>query len=174
MIRTFLGFDVASSLGWAALEVTQDGERVADTGTFRWADDDRPHQFVDRLAAFVLRAFPTRPPVVGIEDVQFSRYTQAHAMYWRVRTMLEVALSKVNVWPPVYVSPQKVKQIATGKGNAKKPEVCAAARREFGLDLYARDEFDPEGRTKKERKGHEDMADAVYVAVAVARSWTPP
>lgn len=172
-VRRFVGIDVASSSGWAVLRKSPEGEVVEDVGVWSFPNDEPPHRAIDKVAAWLLRQSLPRPPVVGVEDVLFARYTKAHATYWRVRTLIEAALSKVGLWPPVYVSPQEVKQMATGRGNATKEEMCEAARREFGVDLYARTEFDPENRTKVARRGHEDMADAIYVAVAVARKWTP-
>ncbi len=78
--------------------------------------------------------------LVCIEDFAFSRQNQAHhlgGLGWIIRVMMH----EENI-PFVVVGTSQVKKFATGKGNAKKPEVMLAVYKRWGREFTSDNEAD--------------------------------
>lgn len=87
-----------------------------------------------------IRALVNDADLVCIEDFAFSRANQAHnlgGLGWTIRIMMH----EENV-PFVVVGTGQVKKFATGKGNAKKPEVMLAVYKRWGVELANDNEAD--------------------------------
>jgi Holliday junction resolvasome RuvABC endonuclease subunit len=102
--------------------------------------------------------------VVAVERVNFVRFSLAHAGHWRVRTLVELALDFRGQFDSLTeVDTTTLKRWATGKGNATKPQMCAAARRLFGVKLWATGERRA-SKVAAESSRQEDQADAILIA----------
>ena len=148
---SWIGVDIGQTLGWAY----HSGQRVTAHGTLKMAGRT-PDQLRKAQAAFTALLALYQPDRLAMEDVQFARYRDAHASYWRIRTLVELA------WhgpAPELVSTGELKRWATGKGNADKAAMCQAASARVGHVFRAR----PAGKP-----GEEDQADACLVALWAA------
>lgn len=155
-----LGIDIGQSLGWA---VVNDGV-LAAYGTLKLK---RSASHAQNLANITHLVDDFQPAAVGIEDVQFSRFVQAHASYWRIRTLVELGLEMAAPDAPVHtVGVSTLKTWATGKGNATKPDMVRAATARGAVGLRHLEHPDvTAGRVSKAQAGRDqDMADAVMAA----------
>lgn len=161
MSRLALGLDLGQSLGWSVFhgsELVAFGVRPLK----RW----QPVRAVQTLAGLVTA---WSPDVVAIESVNFAVTVGAHAGHWRVRTLAELALDQLEQLDRlVEIDATSLKRFATGRGNAPKALVCAAARARFGVDLWARGELEEDHVSKAERGRQEDQADALFVGAWAA------
>lgn len=81
-----------------------------------------------------------RPTHVAIEGPAFGRANQMHAL-GQLAGVVYLALHE-DGFDPVIVPPSSLKKYATGKGNAAKPEVLAAAIRRLDYDGHDDNEAD--------------------------------
>ncbi|MAF30564.1 MAG: hypothetical protein CL819_15360 [Croceicoccus sp.] len=157
-----LAFDVAQSCGWAAF----DSGTLKAYGAIRLAKAD-PLINLEKLRGlfdgWATREGEANHMLTGlggvfVEGVAFSRFRDAHASYWRVRTLIEIVAAEHGCYPVTEVNTSTLKKWATNNGRASKAEMCAAARERFSVDLYARTDD-----VKKGSKAQEDQADAILV-----------
>jgi Holliday junction resolvasome RuvABC endonuclease subunit len=88
-----------------------------------------------------------QPQVIFVEDVMRHIGVYAAHLYGAQRVLLGITADRHGV-PVIGVPVGSVKKHATGKGNAKKPDMIAAANKEFGKELV--------------RNVH-DIADALWI-----------
>jgi len=158
-----VGFDISTSLGWAITRL-DDEDRVVliEHGVCELPTKMNPIDKLDRLRVlFDTLEMHAVECIAGVyvEGIPFVKQAQAHASYWRVRTMVEVVAAERDCYPVTEVNASTLKKWATGKGNADKALMCRAARERFGVRLHAR-----KGDEQKGSKGQEDEADAILVA----------
>ncbi len=155
--KKVLGLDLGQSTGWAVFV----GRRYKKSGTVA-LNLKEPLKSLEKFRKLLSE---TQFDSVIIEDVGFVRYAKAHASYWRVRTLIEVALDEKNLIPSThFVAVTALKKWATGKGNATKIDMVTAARDLTGEELYARDEILDDDRSRIFRSRQEDQADAILCA----------
>lgn len=157
-----LGFDLATSTGWAVFDDTELGAY----GVIKLKRDHHRQS----INMFVRLLEAHKPDRVAIEHIPFSQRANALASYSRVRTLLEIAMEEEGYAYTAIntATPSEIKKWATGNGRAPKALMCSAVREWYALDLWAVDETPPDNRTKAQRKREEDMADAIWVAAHVA------
>jgi len=153
--RHVMGLDLGTSTGWAVLD--RDGGRV-DSGRWR-LDMLTKHGWAGRLEELerllVAKIIRHRPARVGVERIRFSvRGVDQPIAYGRLLGVIERVCHRMDV-ELIEVSPGTVKLEATGKGNAQKEDMVAAANERWGLDLMA---------SKSKAKSDDDEADALWVA----------
>lgn len=151
-----LGIDVGQSLGWA----------LVGSGTVAaYGHLELPGKSPAELAGYVTRLvhlitmWDHPVDTLALEDVQFVSSRDAHASYWRIRTLVELAWGRHSSTVRT-VPTGTLKRWATGKGNADKAAMCAAATRLTGHPFASK----ASGGTKAQ----EDQADAVLVALWAA------
>lgn len=88
-----------------------------------------------------------QPQIIFVEDVMAHIGTYAAHLYGGQRTLLGIIADRHGV-PSIGIPVGSVKKHATGKGNAKKPDMIAAANKEFGKELV---------------KNVHDIADALWI-----------
>ena len=98
-------------------------------GCFHNADGWQADPYDDRLADLVV-----------LEDYAYSRANQAHQI-GELHGVIRLALHEAEI-PVVLVAPTARAKYATGKGNAGKAEVLAAAIRRLGYDGHDDNEAD--------------------------------
>lgn len=142
-----LGIDPATKCGWALLD---NGARVA-SGT--WDCSIKPNEskgmrFV-RFERQLLEVLEGGVDLVMYEDVKYLRGIAASQVYGGIIGVMKLVLEKKRIeYAGIGVS--EVKKLATGKGNADKKAMIAAAKVRWGLP------GDPT----------EDEADALWIALA--------
>lgn len=154
MTGGILGLDVAQSTGWA---YWRPGGVVA-CGALDLKGKD-PDQLLAHHAEFRELLETWHPIHLAIEDVQFVGSRDAHASYWRIRTLAELAWAQFSSQTCLLVATGRLKSWATGNGNADKHAMCARASKLTGWSLQAR----PAGT-----KAQEDQADACLVSLWAA------
>lgn len=146
-----LGLDIAlAQSGWAVLSYA-DGELI-DCGTIKTtAKQGLPERIAairDAVSGILTNACGSDFDVdVAIEDgiaLRSGTATRRLAMAWGAAVVAVWDSQRIE---PHIVKPTEVKQLATGKGNAKKPEMVAAAQARWD-----------------NRITNDDMADAAWVA----------
>lgn len=143
-----IAFDVGQSLGWAVF----DGTRLAEYGRLRLAGKNHT-----KNAAKLEPLFNRFSPYACVfEGVAFVSYRDAHASYWRLRTLIEYTAERAGVETFADVPTSTLKKFATGNGRASKVEMVRAARERFKVNLRAHGE---DGG----KKADEDTADAIHV-----------
>jgi len=150
-----LGVDIGQRSGWALARL--DGERVeiVGHGTVKVPRKEGPAANLERLRRW-WDEHAADVTEVWIEGVGFAAYRDAHASYWRVRTVWEIVAAPLADYPVPDVPTSTLKRWATGKGNADKLAMVRAARERYGVDLRAKSEGG--------KAGEEDAADACHVA----------
>ena len=150
-----LGVDPGLKCGYA-LRVAFDGHPVAWTSGVWKLDGNRFEgggmRFVRLRGLFARMLDETRPDVVAVEEVRMHMGVDAAHLYGGILAIVQEECARRS--PPVpYVGVHfsHAKIVATGNGNAKKPEMIAAARARWGVDLSA------------------DEADARWIAETAAR-----
>lgn len=88
----------------------------------------------------VLAALPVLHPLVVVEGYAYGRHNQAHQL-GELGGVIRLALWEAGI-PYVEVPPSTLKKYATGRGNAGKDEVLAAAIRRLGYDGHDNNEAD--------------------------------
>lgn len=141
-----LGLDLGTRMGWAVL----DGERRIDSGTSdlslsEWEGVGMRAFRARRRMLWLLGTF--HPEMVAIERVRRHKGTEAGHVYGGLRDVVTECCEGAGV-PYTFVEVAAVKQAATGKGNAGKPAMLAAARERWG------------------EVGDDNEADALWCAVA--------
>lgn len=140
-MKTIIGIDPASRCGWAVL--TEDGQRVA-SGTW----DLSPRRYESAGMRFVkfersfLELLNTYPDcVVVYEEVRRHAGTDAAHVYGGlVATLQRVCLTRpAGVVEHAGIPVGTVKKTATGKGNAGKEQMIAAADKQW-LDRIVGDD----------------------------------
>ena len=162
-----LGIDVGSRSGWAlarydggTVEIVEYGHLVLGRKRGVVANLDR----IRELLVSFDEPNPLDKTAAWIEGVGFASFRDAHASYWRIRTLWEVALGE-HGWDALGVVPTgTLKKHATGKGNADKTEMVRAARESYRVPLWSTTESEGQGK-----RVHEDIADACHVAAYGAR-----
>jgi crossover junction endodeoxyribonuclease RuvC len=123
-----------SGFGVAILNNNQNN-LLTKTITSNRTDVERLIEIRDQIRGYVRGA-----NLVCIEDFAFSRPNQAHnlgGLGWIIRVMLH----EENI-PFVVVGTGQVKKFATGKGNAKKPEVMIGIFKRWGVEFADDNEAD--------------------------------
>lgn len=133
-MATIVGLDPSlTGFGVAKLE---DGDFLSTTViTSNKTGVQRLIEIRDRIRKVVLWA-----DLVCIEDFAFSRANQAHnlgGLGWIIRVMMH----ELDV-PFMIVGTGQVKKFATGKGNAKKPEIMLAVYKRWGKEFIDDNEAD--------------------------------
>lgn len=146
-VGVVVGIDPGTACGWAVLEA--DGSRIA-SGT--WDLKPRRHEGggmryvrARRLLDELLGAYPGAQ--LAYEEVRRHAGTDAAQIYGGIVAMVS-ALCEERKVPYVGVPVGTVKKCATGKGNAGKPEMIAAANTTWSLAIGDAD----------------DEADALWIA----------
>ncbi len=136
-----LAFDPAQSCGWAVLD--EDGNRIASGA------EQLKQSSLDSVGVYCLRAYRLAkrlidefsPDLVGVEDVKRHAGTIAAHMHGEIRGGLMAAMAALDV-PRTGVTVQAIKRAATGRGNASKGDLIAAAAARWALDEVTEDEAD--------------------------------
>lgn len=133
-----LGLDLSlTSTGWA----TWNDDGTFETGTIRTAASEPMGHRLNTIATQVLRMVLDYPALVVIED-QVMR-SQAAALSGQVHGAVNLALYRLVSCPPVVrLPPATLKKLATGKGNADKMAMLAAAAARLGYLGHQGDEVD--------------------------------
>ena len=135
-----LGLDVGLRFGWALLD--ERGKRIT-SGTLRLdryeSGPMRAYQAEGRIAA--LFEHTAKQTHVAYEIVRRHEGVQAAHVYGGLRDSLYRACHRMSILPET-VEVADVKRVATGKGNAPKPEMLAAARLRWGPEIAGDDEAD--------------------------------
>jgi len=149
-----LGLDLSTWTGFAVLD--SEGERLT-SGTL----DLRGSRFEGGGARYLrfeveLRSILDRwkPKLVSYEVVRRIRGNDAQAVYHGLWATLTRVLEEVSV-PYVGVEISAAKNAATGKGNASKEDVAAAANARWGLSLVVK---------KSSSSTDDNESDALWVA----------
>lgn len=150
-----LGLDIGKTTGWAHFK---DNELIAHGVVL--CDRKKPLFTLEKFRALLSVVQPCR---IFVEDVGFSRFTMAHASYWQIRTFIEIAADERSRYPIGAVGVTELKKWATGSGKAKKHDMCAEARKRYGVDLFAWSDDEKRGK-----RGDEDQADAILVGAWAA------
>lgn len=153
-----VSFDIAQSLGWAAVST---GKRwLLGCGQLHL-----PETHSERLQLFdkMMEGWSSGDPKrlrLATEDVQFARFVRSHASHWKIRTMIELAAEARGLELEL-VNVKALKEWATGSGSADKTQMIAAAHR-----LFPHANLEPTGKpgTKAYEKRKGDICDAVLVA----------
>jgi Holliday junction resolvasome RuvABC endonuclease subunit len=149
-----IGFDISLSTGWAVID--PNGVHLVEYGVIGFkrgklvAAADKVRKVMDKHSL----------DVVAVEAVGFASNVMAHASYWRWRTVIEMVAMERDLYPVAQVHTSTLKKWATGSGRAKKDAMCKAARKRFGVQLWAKSEGG--------NKAQEDQADAIHVAAWAA------
>ena len=144
----FIGLDLGTSCGWAMLDA--DGKRLA-SGTWNLkpvmyqGGGMRPLRLRNHLAE-LLGMF--KVTAVGFEDVRAHEGTEAAHIFGELRGVVGSLCEGMGI-PYSGVSVGTIKRTATGKGNAGKPAIQAAALAKWG------------------HEAGEDEADALFVAECI-------
>jgi Holliday junction resolvasome RuvABC endonuclease subunit len=142
-----LGIDPALSCGWALL----DGQRRVASGTWRLNATSRKEsdgvRFL-RLQRHLEALHEERLQLVAYEEVRRHAGTAAAHLYGGCVAVVALVCESRGV-PLVSVPVGRVKKLATGKGNADKAAMIAAAKTRFLVDV-----------------GTDDEADALFIALA--------
>ncbi len=143
-----LGIDLGSNSGWSRYDTVA---QTVEWGRNDWGDQKLPPE--DRVICFgewLQREFIHQPiKAVGFEQVDFARGKGA----WVINRQEGVLQWLCRGRAFVGVGVPELKKFATGKGNAKKPEMCEAALRWLRIL----------GVSGKVAKLHDDEADAILV-----------
>jgi Holliday junction resolvasome RuvABC endonuclease subunit len=135
-----LGIDPALSCGWALL----DGERRVASGVWRLNETSRKEsdgvRFL-RLRRHLIAALEERVELVAYEEVRRHMGTSAAHLYGGCVATIASVCEEHGV-PVTSVPVAHVKQQATGKGNADKAQMVAAARERFSIEPSTDDEAD--------------------------------
>lgn len=131
MATVFIGLDLATRCGWGVLAPS--GARIA-SGTWDCSvrrAESRGMRFV-RFAARLREVIAAYPgAIVYYEKVERHAGTEAAHIYGGLLAQLQVVLDELGVeYKGVGVG--TIKKLATGKGNAKKEEMIAAASKMWG------------------------------------------
>lgn len=144
-----VGIDPGTRCGWALLE---DGERVA-SGT--WDLKSRRHEGGGmrylRFRRYLLELLAHEPEAVVYEEVRRHAGTSAAHVYGGLVGQL-TALCESRQIPYQAIPVGTIKRCATGKGNASKAAMIAAARSQWGA------------------VGDDNEADALWCAFTFERS----
>lgn len=150
-----LGVDPGLRCGFALRDATFVVAPVWTSGV--WKLDGNKFEgggmrFVRLRGLFARMLDEMRPDVVAVEEVRMHMGVDAAHLYGGILAIVQEECARRS--PPVpYVGVHfsHAKIVATGNGNAKKPEMIAAARARWGVDLSA------------------DEADARWIAETAAR-----
>jgi Holliday junction resolvasome RuvABC endonuclease subunit len=156
-----MGVDIGQSAGWAFAP----GPRVTAHGVLHMKGKT-PWDLVDhaRQLATLLDTF--KPTHLALEDVRFVSRRDAHASYWRIRTLVELAWAQYSLTPgPLLIDTGSLKKWATGSGKASKSDMCAEATKRTGVQFIAQ----ADGGTKAQ----EDQADACLVTLWAVSTLDP-
>lgn len=131
-----LGFDVSlTRTGWAALDY-ETGDLV-DCGVIRPPAEESLYERLKFLACTtedVVASFGAENINAALEggfSARSGKITRVLAMAW---IMVALTIYDLTGYEPLDYPPTKVKQRATGKGNAKKEEVTTAAQERWGIE----------------------------------------
>lgn len=145
-----LGLDIATKTGWTV--GTPSGEIIAG-GTWNFSKKKNDHDFV-RVKNFrdnldnCKKAFPDINVVVW-ERVDFSRFTQAHAVHNQLLGILMLWISDLNEREEIKYFNWGVKQIkkyATNNGNAGKDLMIAHANKKWKTNFTSKDDNEVDSR----------------------------
>lgn len=131
-----LGFDVSlTRTGWAALDY-ESGDLV-ECGVIKPPAEDSLYERLKFLACAsedVVASFGPENINAALEggfSARSGKITRLLAMAW---IMVALTIYDLTGYEPLDYPPTKVKQIATGKGNAGKEEVIAAAQARWDIE----------------------------------------
>lgn len=150
-MTTYLGVDPGTHCGWAVLD--GGGERIA-SGTWDCSvrrGEGAGFRFVrfERVLRELLEAYPGA--AVGYEEVRRHMGVDAAHVYGGIRAHLQRLCEERGVpYCPIPVG--TVKKLATGKGNADKDAMVAAAHRQWSV-----------------LPGDDNEADALWIAEALRK-----
>lgn len=137
-----LGLDPALSCGWALLD--EDGQRVA-SGAWdlaprgRWEGGGMPLLRLRAALLELLTAHPVR--AIAYEEVRRHMSTDSAHSYGEIVGVVKLVGDGKRV-PFTSIPVGTIKSRATGKGNAGKPEMIAAALTRWGVACETDDEAD--------------------------------
>ena len=119
-----LALDIATSTGWA---MWMGGECLSGTQVFKLARGESPGMRFLRFDKWLNEMVETmRPDVIAFERPSFFRSQAAGEVVHGLLSQMQkiAAAQNINTSP---VGASELKKHATGKGNAKKPDMQAAA-----------------------------------------------
>ena len=139
----YLGLDPGTAFGWALLDAS--GKRLIASGTWdlRVRTGEGGGMRFLRLRSLLRTVISdSRPVAVGYELVRRHAGTVAAQVYGGMTATLTAVCDEIGVsYHPVNVADPK--RVATGKGNAGKPAMLAAARAKWpGTAIATDDEAD--------------------------------
>jgi len=175
----YIGFDISTSLGWDLRNPA--GKSVAG-GVLKLATGlgGAVHEENLRRIGRVISAAHNVAGAVGgadlepaLEDVEFTKFAKASASYWRVRTLVELAVyQKLGAKAIVLViGTSALKTHAMGgkgqgegkKGQVTKRQMVEACAKRDGTD-FPPWELTPSGQPTAKSKRSGDRADAAHVS----------
>lgn len=162
-----VGADIGQSFGWSEFVIVDNGAGEPHGSMRGYGTITCVRDVTKALEAIRKLLGLQQPTLLAVESVEFASYRDAHASYWRIRTLVELAAAELEI-PIVEVPVNTLKLWATGSGKADKVAMCAAANARWGLSLVAQVKR-PKGSPRLKRgekvgsKADEDMADALLV-----------
>jgi len=174
----YLGFDISTSLGWnlrdSVGKVRAHGvlALVPGAGGRALTENRRRIDKVIKAAQAVAGAGGATSLEPAVEDVEFTKFTKSHASYWRVRTLIELAVHDELGCPSIelVVGVTALKSHAMGgkgrgegpRGQVTKRQMVEACRKRDEIDLPPW-EVTTKGAPTAESKRSGDQADAAHV-----------
>ena len=131
-MKYVIGIDPGTSCGWAVLDEAGDRVGSGTWGLAKALSDGPGMRYIrfERLLRELVATFPDC--VVSYEMVQPYGSGQAQAVYYKIVGRMESCLDELGI-PYAGVRPAQYKKLASGKGNADKQAVMAAAYRRWDL-----------------------------------------
>lgn len=150
--RRVLGIDPALACGWSLVEFPSGRLLHRGVWTLRHGRLEGGGMMFVRLETWLTDACARRPDLIAIEEVRrHAGVTAAHLYGGITTTITKVCEDLGMTYTAVPIGTWK--KIATGKGNASKKEVMAAARKRWGDGALTHDWI-------------QDEADAAFIALA--------
>ena len=131
--RAILALDLGTKLGWA---LHLPAGRPS-SGVFDLRKSNTHGERFSLVLGWLTAGFVAEMPIGSVLAIEEPGYLPSGAAYRMLCGIRAVALlvAYEHGWTPIGVAPAELKKHATGKGNAKKPAMIAAAKRLTGRDM---------------------------------------
>lgn len=149
--RVVLGIDPGSACGWALVEFPSGRLLHRGVWTLQHGRLEGGGMMFVRLETWLLEATARRPDLIAMEEVRRHKGVMAAHLYGGITATIARICEEIGVtYTAVPIGTWK--KFATGRGNASKPDVMAAAQRRWGLGALTHDWI-------------QDEADAAFIAL---------